>query len=452
MRTKNWIFILLLGFVFIQTSCAGTKVVTSQNDAILVEDHRLEKNLKAIPGVVEVNKLETTDHFKEHYEIWFEQHIDPFDPSSEKFKQRVLLAHAGYDVPVIVEIQGYQIWTSRSGELATMFQGNQLTIEHRFFANSKPEGEVPWNYLKVKNAAEDQHRVIQAIKKAVYPTNKFVSTGISKGGQTTMIHRSFYPEDVDVSVCYVAPLNFEREDRRIYDFLSSVGTKEQRKKIKDFQMLCFDKKDEMIDLLKKRAEEKEYVWDVPVEKAFELYVLEYSFAFWQWGAFEFDQIPDENAHSDSLLTHVLNVSGVSFFEQKGVERLRPFFWAALTEIGMYGYQHTPFAEYLSEAKTYTFDFTLPEGKSPQYDPKPMAKVNDFIQTHAKQMMFIYGGLDTWSASAVNLSEQAKSHGLKKYVYNKGHHGTRIKHFPSEEKKAIVNTLESWLNAKAHVPE
>jgi hypothetical protein len=52
---------------------------------------------------------------------------------------------------------------------------------------------------------------------------KWLSTGISKGGQTTIFYRYFYPEDVDVSVPYVAPLNLALEEQRIYTFLDTVG-------------------------------------------------------------------------------------------------------------------------------------------------------------------------------------------------------------------------------------
>ena len=81
----------------------------------------------------------------------------------------------GLDAAVIVELQGYKIHSPRTGELAKIFNGNQITIEHRFFEDSKPIGEIPWEHLTVRNAATDQHIIIEALKKAVYPENKFLS-------------------------------------------------------------------------------------------------------------------------------------------------------------------------------------------------------------------------------------------------------------------------------------
>lgn len=444
MKRTLWYLFIVLTLSVTQLSCASLHNVEGNQTS---HSEKLLKTIKAIPNVKKVNILKTCDHFTEHYEIWFEQKVDPSNPNSATFNQRVLIAHASMDAPVIVELQGYEIYSPRAGELAQLFIGNQITIEHRFFANSKPSGGIPWEHLTVRNAATDQHIIIEALKKAIYPENKFLSTGISKGGQTTMLHRSYYPDDVDVSVCYVAPLNFEREDPRIYHFFDTVGTEGQRVKIKDYQTLCLNRKAEMVKLLEDMGKKEGYEWDITVEKAFEMYVLEYSFAFWQWGEYEFDQIPDGEATSDSLLNHVLNVSGISFFEADGVEELRPYFWAALTEMGIYGYDYIPFKDQLSQQEVYTFDFTFPKGQQAPFDPVPMKTLNEFIQAEANTMMFIYGGLDTWSATAVQLSDEAKSRGLVKYVLPDGHHGTRIRDFNAKQQDAIKKTLELWMDAK-----
>lgn len=434
MRIKNTFLSLLILFQLLP--------IAAQQDSVFLQ---IKSRLESIPEVVVVNKLKNTDHFTNCFEIYFEQHVNPLDTSSATFNQRVLLGHKDFVAPVIVNLEGYQIWTGYSGELTTLYEGNQLTIEHRFFASSTPSGGIPWEFLTVENAANDQHRIIERIKSTLYPNQKFVSTGISKGGQTTMLHRSMYPEDVDASVCYVAPLNFEKEDPRIYTFLDNVGTQEQRDKIRDFQLLCLNNKKKLTKLLDKRAQDYNYHWDFSTEKALEYYVLEYSFAFWQWGGVEFEDIPTSDAKSDAILDHLLAVSGISFFEQSGVEELRSYFWAALTQEGIYGYRYEPFAEYLSQQEDYTFDFAFPEGIYLDFDPNPMSKLNNFIQEEATEILFIYGELDTWSATGVNLSEHAKDRGLKKYVLEGGHHGTRINDFPEEIQNEIKTQLDDWLN-------
>ena len=432
------VFVLVLGQVY-SGYAIDSPLISEQKQSV-----NLKRCLKQIPGVESVKKMTTCDHFTAYYEIWFEQLTDPKDPNSETFLQRVLLGHTDFESPVVVELQGYDIYTKRAGEMANLFNANQLTIEHRYFDNSKPRSGIPWQTLTVENAAYDQHIIIDAIKTALYSSNKFISTGISKGGQTTMIHRSFYPEDVDASVCYVAPLNFTREDTRIYDFLNSVSTAEDREKVREFQIICFERKDRLVKRLQHLAEEKGFSWDMGLEKAFEFYVLEYSFAFWQWGDFEVSQIPNKEADDTDVLNHLLQVSGISFFERGGVENLRPYFWAALTEMGIYGYEYEPFKAYLSQQSDYKFDFAFPEGITQTFDPEPMRKLNDFIQNKAEKTLFIYGELDTWSATGVELSQQAIDRGLKKYVLKGGHHGARIRHFDKATQEEIVNTIKVWM--------
>ncbi|MDX2359292.1 MAG: S28 family serine protease [Crocinitomicaceae bacterium] len=446
MKRIIWKSALLLVLALTAVSQSGTwaGTVISTSDGFTISER-----LALLRDVVKVTEFDQPgDLFTENYEVWFKQKIDPSDPNSPTFNQKVLISHVSFDAPVFVELQGYTIWSSAAGELAKLYQGNQITIEHRFFDESRPEKNIPWEFLTVANAAYDQHIIIETLKRALYPRNKFISTGISKGGQTTMIHRSIYPDDVDASVCYVAPLNFEREDPRIYEFLKSVGTEEQRQQIQDFQMMCLKRKEELMPIFKEMAKQKKWKWEVKTEMAFELYVLEYSFAFWQWGDVKFNQIPGEKAKAKAVLDHLLKVAGVSFFEIKGVDNNRPFFWAALTEMGIYGYEHEPFKEYLSQQSTYLFDFTFPKGENQEFDPAPMKRVNDFIQANAETMIFIYGELDTWSATAVELSSEATSRGLKKYVLEGGHHGTRIRHFSKREQDDIIETLSEWIGIEA----
>jgi len=58
------------------------------------------------------------------------------------------------------------------------------------------------------------------------------------------------------------------------------------------------------------------------------------------------------------------------------------------------------------------------------------------------MLYIYGELDTWSASAVNIGTKTNA---VKMVKIGGHHRTRINSFEGEEKEKIYTTLENWLN-------
>ena len=102
-------------------------------------------------------------------------------------------------------------------------------MEHRYFGESMPDS-LNYNYLNLKQATADLHHIRQLFGQ-IY-TGKWVSTGVSKGGATTIFYRYFYPEDVDASVPYVAPVNREQEDQRLYRFLDTIGTDQCREKIR----------------------------------------------------------------------------------------------------------------------------------------------------------------------------------------------------------------------------
>ena len=258
-----------------------------------------------------------------------------------------------------------------------------------------------------------------------------------------MAHRSYFPDNVDGSVCYVGPLNLKREDDRIYNFLKNVGTAEERAKVKAFQDLCFENRTALLEILKTNAKEKNMSWEFGVEKAIDYSILEYSFAFWQWGA-NFDVIPVEPSTAEEIYKHLFDVVGYGFFEESAVEKLQPYFWAALTEQGIYGYETTPFEKYLNTNKTYTFDWAFPEGISKEYDLKPMQRIKSFLDSDAEKMIFIYGEDDAWSSTAVELSKNSEKREMYKYVKTDGDHKTRIKSFDTEEKKKIYEIIVSWL--------
>ena len=439
MKLLRSLYFSLLVLLFISCKTTQTTVNT------VAKTTTFEK-IAAIKNVVSIKKRAIVGHFDENYEIWFEQPIDHNNLAKGTFKQRVFLGFENSTQPVIVELRGYGIGRETAGELAKHYNANQLTIEHRYFNNSRPK-KIDWNTLTVENAAKDQAVIISAIRNALYPNAKFISTGISKGCQTTMAHRRYFPKNVDASVCYVGPLNYQREDPRVYKFLKTVGTKEAREKIKAFQELCFDNRDALLEEMKKVANKKGLTWEFGIENAINYTILEYSFAFWQWGT-TIDSIPTGNVSIEDLYSHLISVTGYGFFEEKAVDNLQPYYWAALTEQGIYGYETAPFKKYFNnESKVYKFDFAFPEGISKQYNLKSMQEIKSFLDNSAEKMLFIYGEYDAWSSTAVELNTDAESRELYKFVKPKGDHKTRIKSFNTENQKNIYVIIDRWLKQK-----
>ena len=424
-------------FVISIVSCKTSQIVVEP-----VKEVSTFEKLASIKNVVSIEKREPKSHFDENYEIWFEQAIDHNNKSKGTFRQRVFLGFENDTLPVIVELRGYGIGPERAGELADHYKANQLTIEHRYFNDSRPE-EIDWNTLTIENSAKDQKIIIDAIKNTLFKEAKFISTGISKGCQTTMAHRRFFPDNVDASVCYVGPLNYKREDPRVYEFLNTVSTKEDREKVKAFQELCFQNRAALLEMMKKAAEDKGMTWEFGIDKALDYTILEYSFAFWQWGI-PVEVIPRGNLSPEEIYKHLIDVVGYGFFEEKAVTDLQPYFWAALTEQGIYGYETAPFKKYLNTEEIYKFDWAFPDGIAKEFNPKPMRDIKNFLDTSAKKMLFIYGEYDAWSATAVELSDEASTREVYKFVRPKGNHRDRIRSFDKESQNRIYGIIDGWL--------
>jgi len=405
----------------------------------------LEQWLEKLPDA-KITQIEHHSHFNTAYQLEFEQPVDHNNPDGAKYTQRVFLFHKDFDRPVVFATEGYSanhaLRPQFLYELTNLLSANQIIVEHRFFGESVPE-PLDWKYLTIEQAAADHHRVVELFK-GIY-RDKWLNTGISKGGQTVMYHRYFYPEDVDASVGYVCPLNFSIQDSRIYSFMEEVGSDECRKKIYDYQVEMLKNKDIYFPYFEKMAFDKKLEFSIlGMEKAYDLSIFEYAFAFWQWGRWECDVIPETGAESEEMINHLDMVAGIDWVSDAGIERYRPFYYQALTEIGFYGYDIDPFKEYVDYEHDITFTFTAPKGVECVYDPEPMSKVDNFIRHEARNMMFIYGETDPWSAPAVQLSGANNN---VKIIKSAGAHSTRIRNLPDEQKKIVYDTLEKWMDVE-----
>lgn len=401
---------------------------------------KLDKLMKKYDFSYEMVKVDS--FFTEKYLLQVEQPVDHTNPEGAKFNQRVFISHQNFDAPVVFITEGYAAEYAANpkyrNELTPILDANQICVEHRFFGTSLPD-PLEWEYLTVSNAANDHHRIIEMLK-SIYD-EKWISTGISKGGQTTIYHRYFYPEDVDFSVPYVAPLNFSIEDQRVYRFLDNVGSEECRQDILAFQTELMKNKAKYLESFKKLADEEGLIYRMGMEKAYDLTVFEYSFAFWQWGAFSCEEIPETFDDPDIIIEHLDEVAGIDWISNQGIKVMFPFFYQALREIGFYGYDITTFKEWTSYDENPTFTFTLQEGMEVTYEPELMRKVDYFIRHEAENMLFIYGELDPWSAPAVELTYHTNS---VKVVKSGGSHRTRINNLPEPQRDLVIKQLNDWL--------
>ena len=404
----------------------------------------LQDKLKTISAITEIKPLESKE-FSEKYVTYFTQPLDHDHPELGNFRQRVIISHAGFDRPTVIVTEGYGAGYALSPryreELSKMFNTNMIFVEYRYFLESTPEPR-DWQYLTAESSADDLHAVFEAFKK-IYP-GKWIATGISKGGQTAMFYRTFYPEDVDITVPYVGPLCYGVEDGRHEPFLRQVGTEEERKKIEDFQLEVLKRKATLLPRFEKHCTEKGYEFFGPIEEIYDYAVLEYSFALWQWGT-PVSTIPANDADDDAVYKHFMAISEPSYFAKDGGNE--SFFVQAARELGYYGYDVRPFKKYLSikSSKGYLKKLMLPENaKDIKFDKTLSKKITRFLKRNDPRMVFIYGETDPWSAAAPFWLDTSKKQNMYIFVEPRGSHRARISTLPEEMKQEAIRIIKGWL--------
>lgn len=402
----------------------------------------LEQKISAISAIKEIRPLETSE-FSEKYVTYFTQPLDHRHPEKGSFRQRVIVSHVGFDRPTVIVTEGYgAAYALRSQyreELSKLLNANMIFVEYRYFLESTPEPK-DWQNLTAENSADDLHAITTAFKN-IYP-GKWIATGISKGGQTTLLYRTFYPDDVDISVPYVAPLCYGVEDGRHEPFLHKVSTPENRKIIEDFQLEALKRKATLLPRFEKYCTEKNYSFRAPIEEIYDYSVLEYSFALWQWGT-PISSIPATTASDDEVFSHLLAISEPGYFTADSPNA--SFFVQAARELGYYGYDVQPFKQYLSiqSSEGYLHRLMLPEElKDMPFDKTLSKKITKFLKKQDPKMIFIYGQNDPWTAAGVTWLKNKKN--IHVFIQPNGSHLARISTLPEKEKKEVMELIKQWL--------
>jgi hypothetical protein len=144
--------------------------------------------------------------------------------------------------------------------------------------------------------------------------------------------------------------------------------------------------------------------------------------------------------------HLDEVAGFDFFAEESKAAMQPFFYQALTEIGMYGYDFSIFDGKITACTDNTFMFFMPEGADTTYNYQTMRDVDHWIQNDAEKVIWIYGEYDPWSAPAARAEGNNK---VVKVVKPAGSHKTRIRNLPEEQKNQVFDHLELWLSAPVY---
>ncbi len=423
----------LLLFFTICYACGSDDVITPEPQLNILE------KLNQIEDIT-VEEITSVDHFERLFKIMIKQPVDHNVPDGAFFHQKIFLGHVDEEQPVVFETEGYSRTDHKTRELSPLLGINQLTVEHRYFGESKP-GVNDWQYLDIWQAANDHHRIVELFK-PIY-SESWISSGVSKGGDAAIFHRRFFPTDVDATVAYVAPILFQQYDERFLDYYETVGNASCRNKIKQYQRSMLTKIDSFPDIFDAYVKS---VGDFGSATTFSLSYKDiiyhairedYMFEFWSSEIESCETIPDSNASLQAHFDHFRNVFDVFlFFSDYGVEFWTPYAYQALTELGNYAFDVSHLTD-LEQPIPPLVTFNV----RPTFEPSVMADIDNWIKNSSYNMIFIYGEDDPWTVAEVNINP---SNSLIKIVNPATKHGTRISDLSSFDQDNIINSLNEWM--------
>jgi hypothetical protein len=401
---------------------------------------RLQKQIeRAFPGCT-VEVMATSDHFTEKFKVLIPQPLDHNNPSAGTFLQKIYLMHTDYKAPMLLETEGY--WANPyMREVTQILSGNQINVEYRFYGESAPK-VIPWQYLTNDQAIEDLHRIVTTLK-ALY-SGPWIASGISKGGETTIIYKHHYPNDCDVHMPYVAPIILDREDPRTEVHIKTVGSDSCRTALYNFQRRCLQNRDSMLHYLSQWAEDDKHRFTLASKgEALEYGVLEFTFSFWQWGG-SCSEIPGPKSSIKAHFDYVNSVVGFDFYDDATFIRLYPSYYQHELELGYYGFATGHLDDLLIDVKDPDNLFFAPRDQKITYNSEYMQPILEYAEGHGDRMIYIYGALDTWYACAVNPSPLVDH---LKLVKADGSHSTRLKDFDKKQQEQVYQKLREWIGVE-----
>lgn len=430
---KKWAWPLIVLFVFV--SCNRD----SGN-----ESETLLQKLQKLPDVV-VTEITPPQGYLQSFQIDVSQPVDYGNPLGKKFFQRIYLSHLDESRPMVLSTRGYGVARNSLDELSILLNANQIIVTHRFFPNAQPE-PLAWQYLDIRQAANDHHRIVEMFK-GLYP-GKWVNAGASKGGMTALFQRRFFPGDVTATVAYVAPIMFGVEDPRFRKFLlEQVGTPEAREKIKNFQRRLLENRPALLPLVENYARQNNYAFPFGAEASLEYAIVEYLFAFWQYGDGDVSRIPAVDATPEILFNHLQEVSSLNYYIQTEITFYQPFYYQAFTELGYCPYIFDHLQDLLEAVKSPTYRVFAPADVAMHFDAGIMKDMSSWLQNNGNNIIYIYGANDPYTSAAQVLT--GKTNALRIIQPGANH---RVKIADLNEKEKVLQTLGGWLGMALTVSE
>ncbi|MFJ4922051.1 aminopeptidase [Streptomyces sp. NPDC088725] len=413
------------------TSTTKTKPAKDIKDRVL-----------AIPGMSLIEE-KPYDGYR-FFVLNYTQPIDHRHPGKGTFQQRVTLLHKDTSRPTVFFTGGYNVSTNPSrSEPTQIVDGNQVSMEYRYFTPSRPAEPADWSKLDIWQGASDQHRIFTALKK-IYPGN-WLATGGSKGGMTATYFERYYPRDMDGVVAYVTPNDVVNDEDSAYDrFFTQVGTEECRDRLDAVQREALIRREPLEEKYAAWAAESGSTFTTvgTLDKAYEAVVLDYVWAFWQYSLVaDCASIPVADTASDQQIYDSIDaISGFSAYTDQGLEQYTPYYYQAGTQLGSPDITQP----YLGDLSRYGYQPPrnfVPRSIPMSFDPKVMPDVDNWVRHHADHMLYVYGQNDPWGSERYRFGHGARD----SYVFTApgANHGANVAGLVADEKAKATARILDW---------
>lgn len=392
-----------------------------------------QSKLSSVPGI-QVHKIENSN-FKEYYEVTIVQDLDHKNPG-KAFRQRFYVGINNTNAPVVIETDGYAInyagQNNYTNELTKELKANLVVVEHRYFGKSVPENWA-WQYLTTEQAAGDYHYIKTVLEK--FLKGKWISTGISKGGQAALAYKLNFPNDVKASVLYGAAV--KKQPFIIGDSLiKNLSESTCGNKIKQLQSYMFRHKDSLLPWFDGFLYEKQLEFKLPTtEILFDYLLLEMPYSFWQNGG-DCGSVPDTTKDDAFVMNYLVKTVPPRIFSLSSRSIVEPAFYMFYHELGYYEYDPSPFIKNL-HWRNYPNDYFVPTGIEIKFDESYIESVKRFVnEPVAESVFFVYGQNDPWALQT--------SVTKNKYVIQGGNHKSRINNLDTERKTELYKKINVLL--------
>ncbi|MFF1506119.1 aminopeptidase [Streptomyces sp. NPDC058326] len=448
-KSLRWLVSLSVLIGTVGSTGVATAADTEVDSTTAVADSQstdIKDRILAIPGMSLIEEKPYAGY--RFLVLNYEQPIDHRRPWAGTFQQRISVLHKGTDRPTVFRTSGYGLSTTPSRtEPTRIVDGNQISMEYRFFTPSRPQ-PADWSKLDIWQAASDQHRIFTALKK-IYSEN-WLSTGGSKGGMTATYYERFYPRDMDGVVAYVAPNDVVNKEDSAYDrFFANVGTKECRDRLNNMQREALVRREPLQKKYKEWAEAEGATFNTvgTLDKAYEAVVLDFVWGFWQYyGEDVCDQIPDAKTASDDTVYETIDAySGWGAYADQGLEYYTPYYYQAATQLGSPSIKQ-PHLDGLSRYGYQPARNFVPSSIPMKFQPWVMRDIDDWVRKNAHRMLFVNGGNDPWSAEPFRLGKGARD----SYVYTApgANHGANVAGLVPAERENATARILAWAGLSA----